>query len=66
MMNQEKTMSEHDVSDIIDFAIDGNAVKIQDVVNRIMIDKVGEALANRKIEVAKSIFNSGEPDAGAE
>jgi len=53
-------MSDYTASDIINFAIDGNALKIQDAVEDMMKEKVAEILASKKIEVAKSFFNSEE------
>ena len=56
----EINMAEHTVSDIIDYAIDGDVVKIQASVNDYMKDKVAEVLAAKKIEVGKTLFNSEE------
>ncbi len=53
-------MAEHTVSDIIDYAIDGDVVKIQASVNDYMKEKVAEVLAAKKIEVGKTLFNSEE------
>jgi len=53
-------MIEYTASDIIDSAIDGNAVKIQDIVNDMMKERTAEVLATKKIEVAKSFFNPEE------
>jgi DNA polymerase III delta subunit len=56
----EINMAEHTVSDIIDYAIDGDVVKIQASVNDYMKEKVAEVLAAKKIEVGKTLFNSEE------
>ena len=56
----EINMAEHTVSDIIDYAIDGDVVKIQASVNDYMKEKVAEDLAAKKIEVGKTLFNSEE------
>jgi DNA polymerase III delta subunit len=56
----EINMAEHTVSDIIDYAIDGDVVKIQASVDEYMKEKVAEVLAAKKIEVGKTLFNSEE------
>jgi DNA polymerase III delta subunit len=56
----EINMAEHTVSDIIDYAIDGDVTKIQASVNDYMKEKVAEVLAAKKIEVGKTLFNSEE------
>lgn len=56
----EINMAEHTVSDIIDYAIDGDVVKIQASVNDYMKERVAEVLAAKKIEVGKTLFNSEE------
>jgi DNA polymerase III delta subunit len=56
----EINMAEHTVSDIIDYAIDGDVVKIQASVDDYMKEKVAEVLAAKKIEVGKTLFNSEE------
>ena len=56
----EINMAENTVSDIIDYAIDGDVVKIQASVNDYMKERVAEVLAAKKIEVGKTLFNSEE------
>ena len=56
----EINIAEHTVSDIIDYAIDGDVVKIQASVDDYMKEKVDEVLAAKKIEVGKTLFNSEE------
>ena len=56
-------MADYSVSDIMDFAIDGDITKIQDVVDSIMKERAAEILASKKIEVAKALFNSEDQDA---
>jgi DNA polymerase III delta subunit len=56
----EINMAEHTVSDIIDYAIDGDVTKIQASVDDYMKEKVAEVLAAKKIEVGKTLFNSEE------
>jgi DNA polymerase III delta subunit len=56
----EINMAEHTVSDIIDYAIDGDVTKIQASVNDYMKERVAEVLAAKKIEVGKTLFNSEE------
>jgi hypothetical protein len=59
----EIKMADYSVSDIMDFAIDGDITKIQDVVDSIMKERAAEILASKKIEVAKALFNSEDQDA---
>jgi hypothetical protein len=49
-----------EVEDIIDAAIDDNALAIQNIVGDLMKERVAEILANRKIEVSQRLFNSEE------
>ena len=51
------SMSEYNVSDIIDYAIDGNVVGVQAAVDDLMKDRIADVLAAKKIEVAKKFFN---------
>jgi hypothetical protein len=53
-------MSEYNVADIIDLAIDGDVVAIQTAVNDIMKERVAEVLAAKKIEVGKTLLNPEE------
>jgi hypothetical protein len=56
----ENNMAEYTVTDIIDFAIDGNVNKMKDAVEDLMKERVAEILANKRIEVAKAFFNPEE------
>jgi hypothetical protein len=56
-------MADYTVSDIIDFAIDGDTIKIQHAVDDLMRERVAEILTQRKIEVGKTFFNPEESDA---
>ena len=56
-------MADYNVSDIIDFAIDGDINRLQDTIDSIMKERAAEFLALKKIEVAKSLFNSEDQDA---
>jgi len=59
----ENKMADYNVSDIIDFAIDGDINRLQDTIDSIMKERAAEFLALKKIEVAKSLFNSEDQDA---
>jgi hypothetical protein len=56
-------MSDYSVSDIIDFAIDGDITNIQNAVDALMKERVSEILTSKRIEVAKALFNPEDTDA---
>ena len=56
----EKNMADPRISDMLDFVIDGKVNDLQTVVDDYMKDKVSDILTARKVEVAKTIFNSPE------
>ena len=49
-----------DTTDLLGLAIDKNPVDFADAFNAILRDKAMEALENKKIELAQSIYGDGE------
>ena len=53
-------MAEYTAADVISFAIDDDAVGIERAVDAIMKEKIADALAAKKIEVARNILSPEE------
>ena len=51
-------MAKFTTSDIIDFTIDKDTVGVATVVNELMKEKVADALAVKKVDVANGLLNS--------
>jgi len=52
--------------DLINHAIDNNPTKMGDVFNSLVMQKVADAVATRKQELAQSMFDSAEEDDSVE
>jgi len=53
---------EYTTTDIINFALDEDPLKLQDAVSQVMAVKVAEFLDAKKVEVAKAFFNPEDYD----
>jgi len=57
--------NKYDISDIINFASQQNPLEIKSAIDSLMISKVQAAIADKKIEVAKSMFGAGQDEVEA-
>jgi hypothetical protein len=55
------TEIEYKLSDLINFSSQQKPIDFETAFKSIMIDKIGSAIDNKKLEVAQSIFNT-EPE----
>ncbi len=57
--------NKYNISDIIDFASQQNPLEIKSAIDSLMIAKVHAEIADKKIEVAKSMFGAGQDEVEA-
>lgn len=53
-------MSEYTTFDIINAAVDGNALEVKDAFDSILADRIEELLVQKKVEIAQSYFETSE------
>ena len=53
-------MSDYSIRDLIDFSISNEPTKAKEAFNTIMLDKLRDAVEDKKIDVASKFFNSDE------
>lgn len=56
----------YDVNDILKFAYDSNPAELKTALDQLMGDKALDAIANRKVELAQTLFNSASSEEGPE
>tara|TARA_B100002019_G_C21208638_1_gene568141 strand:+ start:433 stop:684 length:252 start_codon:yes stop_codon:yes gene_type:complete len=61
-------MTDYNTKDALNYALSGEPSKFKDAVNDILMNKVGDALNIRKMDISTNMFNEEEPemDAAAE
>jgi hypothetical protein len=57
--------NKYNISDIINFASQQNPLEIKSAIDSLMIAKVQAEIADKKIEVAKSMFGAGQDEVEA-
>ena len=53
-------MSEHSVRDLVDYTLSNEPTKAKEAFNAIFLDKLKDAIEDKKIEVAAKYFGSGQ------
>jgi hypothetical protein len=61
-------MTDYNTKDALNYALSGEPSKFKDAVNDILMNKVGDALNIKKMDISTNMFNEEEPemDAAAE
>ena len=52
--------NKYNISDLVISAIEKKAVEFEDTFNNIIIDRISDAVENRKMEIAQTMFNEPE------
>jgi hypothetical protein len=53
----EVDTQQHEVSDLVRYAYEGQPSKVQDVFNELMMGRVFDSIQQKKVEVAQQFFN---------
>lgn len=53
-------MSEYTTKDAVQFAVDGEATKFKDAVDQMLMQKVGDALQLKRMDLAQTILDPAE------
>jgi len=56
----EKNMSEYTTKDAVQFAVDGEATKFKDAVDQMLMQKVGDALQLKRMDLAQTMLDPAE------
>ena len=55
-------MTDYNTKDALNYALSGEPSKFKDAVNDILMNKVGDALNIRKMDISTNMFNEEEPE----
>lgn len=52
--------NKYNISDLVISAIEKKPVEFEDAFNNIIVDRISDAVENRKMEIAQTMFNEPE------
>lgn len=55
-------MTEYTTGDLVRFSLDQKPIEFEDAFKSIITDRIASAIDDKKLEMAKTIFNSPEQD----
>lgn len=51
----------YNIEDIVNFAADSNPLNVKQAVDNLLLSKIQNEVENRKMELARTMFNDGKP-----